>query len=341
MNLERSRRISDQILERVQGHRRILIVTHDNPDPDALASASALAHLLLMKNGYAPVIASGGLVGRRENRTMVEELEIELIPLAQIDFHSFDLICMVDGQPGLGNSSVPASVAVDVVIDHHPIHCEAIPQMVFDVRPEYGACATILYEYLLAQQIYLNTRLATALFYAVRSETQDLGRDWVSPDRKAYQDLLALSNNRILFDISHAKVPRSYFRYFNKALESARIFCDMLVFNLYEVEHPDIVAEMADFLLRMDEVNLVLGMGHWREEEVLSLRTDREELKAGKIIRELVAGLGTAGGHGMMAGGQIRPLVGNQAVQRELENTLIQRLLELRDYEPVRGQRLL
>lgn len=341
MDLQRSLDYSERMIEKVRGKRNILIVAHDNPDPDALAAAYALSHLFLVKTGQSSVIASGGVVGRRENRTMVEKLEIGVVALDDVDIDHFDIVCMVDGQPGTGNSQLPSGCHVDIIIDHHPLRIEATDDMLVDVRTDYGACATILYEYLLSQEVYLGTRLATAMFYAVRSETQDLGREWSSPDRKAYQGLLSLSNNRILFDIAHAKVPRDYFLNFNLALESSRIFHDVLVFNLYEVEHPDMVAELADFLLRMEGVSVVLGIGCCDKEGVLSLRTDREDLFAGKLIREVVEGLGSAGGHGMIAGGQIRPMVGNHAVQKELENTLTKRLIKALGYEPVRGRRLL
>ncbi|MCD6525733.1 MAG: DHH family phosphoesterase [Desulfuromonas sp.] len=341
MDLQRSLEYSELMIEKVRGKRNILIVAHDNPDPDALAAAYALSHLFLVKTGETAVIACGGVVGRRENRTMVEKLEIDVVPIEEVDVNHFDVVCMVDSQPGTGNSALPDCCRVDIIIDHHPLRTTPCDRQLIDVRDGYGACTTILYEYMLAQEVYLGTRLATAMFYAIRSETQDLGREWSPPDRKAYQQLLSLSNNRILFEIAHAKVPREYFLNVNQALESARIFHDVLVFNLYEVEHPDIVAEMADSLLRMDGVSVVLGMGCCNKEGVLSLRTDREDLFAGQLIRQMVEGLGSAGGHGMIAGGQIRPMSGNHAVQKELENTLVKRLLKALDYEPVRGRRLL
>jgi len=347
MDLTAAHLFSQQIIDRVRGKHNILIVTHDNPDPDALATAYALSHMLLMTTGEQAVIASGGVIGRRENRTMVEKLEIEIAALDDIDWQQFSVVCMVDSQPRTGNGSLADECKLDVIVDHHPQRVDPVGnnaahgEMIVDVRPDYGACATILYEYLLAQDIYISTRLATALFYAIRSETQDLGREWSNPDRRAYQNLLPLSNNRILFDIGRAKVPANYFLNFNQALKSARIFNDVLVFNMFEVEHPDMVAELTDFLLRVEGVSVVLGMGCCAAQEVLSLRTDREDIFAGQVIRDVVEGLGTAGGHGMIAGGQIRPMQGNHAVQSELENTLIRRLLKVLGYQPVRGRRLL
>ncbi len=338
----RSLEFSNKLLSRITGEDRVLIVTHDNPDPDALASAYALSYLIEMTRGVKAAIACGGVVGRRENRTLIEKIEIPIERIEELDLSSFDFVCMVDAQPGTGNSSMAAGKRLDVIIDHHPARNEyPMPNLFSDIRPEYGACATILFEYLQAQEIRLSTRLATTMFYAIRSETQDLGREWVAPDRHAYLELLSLSNNRILFDIAQAKVPRSYFSSFDTALQSAHTYNDILVFNLYNIDHPDTVAEIADFLLRTEGVGLVLGMGCIGDKEVLSLRTDREDVFAGKVIRRLVEGMGTAGGHGRIAGGQIKGASDELQDQVKLEEKLVDRLLDIFEYDGVQRLPLL
>ncbi|HKI50979.1 MAG TPA: phosphoesterase, partial [Geothermobacteraceae bacterium] len=84
-----------------------------------------------------------------------------------------------------------------------------------------------------------------------------------------------------------------------------------------------------DFLLRVEGVSVVLGMGHYQDEEIISLRTDQENLFAGEIIRRVLQDLGTAGGHHMTAGGQIKQLKGDPAIQKELEDMLTRRLLAI------------
>ncbi len=341
IDLERSRERAEQLVEWVRGKGRILIVAHDNPDPDSLAAAFALRHLFLVKTGQEATIAFGGVIGRGENQLMVSELEIDAVAIDTLDLDKFEVVCLVDTQPGTGNNSWPAELPVHVVIDHHPTRSSCQGCRWVDVREDYGACATILFEYLLALDVYLSTKLATILFYAIKSETQDLGREWHQADREAYLHLVPLVNNRILFKITHPESPREYFGSYNRAIENARIFDNVLIFNLYEIDHPDIVAEMADFLLRVEGVETVLGMGHYEEKEILSLRTLRQPLAAGDTMQQVVGDLGTAGGHGMTAGGQIRPLQGGAAVQRGLEATLTRRLLEALGMRPIRGKKLL
>jgi nanoRNase/pAp phosphatase (c-di-AMP/oligoRNAs hydrolase) len=341
VDLSRSAEFSAAIVEWVRGKGRILIVAHDNPDPDSLAAAFALKQLFWVKTNMEATIAFGGIIGRGENRAMVRELEINAQPIEKVDPDDYAVVCMVDTQPGTGNNSFPEDREVHIVIDHHPRRDATRSCRWVDVREDYGASATILFEYLQCQEVYIATKLATILYYAIKTETQDLGREWNQADRDAYLKLFPLSNNRILYAITHPRVPREYFFGFNRALENARIYDQVLVFNLYQIDNPDIVAEMADFMLRMEGIDAVLGMGCYNEREILSLRTARLELVAGEIIRKVVAELGTAGGHSMTAGAQITPMQGNAAVQKELEATLTRRLLETLELSPQRGRRLL
>jgi nanoRNase/pAp phosphatase (c-di-AMP/oligoRNAs hydrolase) len=337
MDLTPIRDYTDKFLGWMRGRGAVLIVTHDHPDPDSLAAAMALKHLITVKTGQPATVAFGGMIGRGENRVMVEKLEIDLVPLDSIDLNRFPVVCMVDSQPGTGNNSFPQDRKVDLVIDHHPLRetCQEVHWV--DVREEYGATATMMYEYLEAQEVSFGTKLATILFYAIKSETQDLGRDWIRADRRAYLKLLPLVNNSILFDIIHPEVPRAYFAHFSHAIRNAMIYKDILVFNLYEIDTPDMVAELADFLLRVDEVKLVLGMGYYEGVVALSFRTLRNDLNSGEILQKVVAGLGTAGGHGMIAGGQIRDTGGDKESLASLEQTLTHRLLEVMHCYPAPG----
>lgn len=337
MDLTRSRNFSSQFLEWVRGKGRVLIVAHDNPDPDSLAAAMALRHLLLNKTGQEATVTFGGVIGRSENRAMVELLEIETVPFDRIDLDEFQIVCMVDTQPNTGNNSFPDGRTVHLIVDHHPARDLCHLCRWADVREDYGASATILLEYLLANDVSFGTKLATTLLYAIKSETQDLGRDWCRADREAYLHLLPMANNRILNKIAHPKVPRSYYAMFGRALANARIYRDLVVFNLLTIDNPDMVAEMADFMLRMEGVTVVLGIGFYEGVEILSMRTISPEMRAGDLIRQVIDGLGTAGGHGSTAGGQVRGRSGDEASQRELETALTRKLLEQFDLADEQG----
>ena len=339
IDLTRSEEFSTRFIDWMRGKGPILIVTHDHPDPDALAAAYALRHLILVTTGQEGTIAFEGVIGRSENRAMVRELEIEAVPLGTIDLEDYAVVCLVDAQPGAGNTSLPPTCQIDLVIDHHPLREETAACRWADVRSDYGAAATILYEYLLAHKLIIATRLATILFYAIESETQGLGREWCPADRDAYRTLLSLCNNRILYRITHPSLPQGYFSRVNAALDSSLVYGDALTFDLDEVDHPEIVAEMADFLLRAEGVELAFGYGVYAGEGILSLRTSDPAVNAGQLIRSVTQGYGTAGGHGQIAGGQIRPLPKAAGERRALLDVLVRRLLTAlgKDHLPPRA----
>ncbi len=326
-SLRHSKDHSDAMLEWLRGKGKTIIIIHDNPDPDCLASAMALRHLLTMKLNRDTVIAFSGMIGRSENIAMAKELEITLVPLEMVALEEYSVVCMLDTQPGTGNNSLPADCRVDIVIDHHPLRAATQKCRWVDIRDDYGVTATILYEYLVTQNIQIGTKLATALFYAIKSETQDLGREANQPDRDAYFRLFPLANKRLLYEMTHPKLPVEHFRTIHSGVENAKIYGKLLVVNLQAIYFPEVVAEIADYLIRLEGIETVLSMGHYNDEVILSIRTTNTLLNAGEIIRRLVAGRGTAGGHGMMAGGKLDNVPFDPATLEEMEALLTRRLL--------------
>ncbi|GFE58771.1 bifunctional oligoribonuclease/PAP phosphatase NrnA [Geobacter sp. AOG1] len=322
-----TRLFTDNLLAWVRGKGKIVIVVHDNPDPDCLASAMALRHLFVMKLNREALITFSGMIGRSENLAMAKELQIPLTPLGITDLSEFQVICMLDTQPGTGNNSLPSGTRVDIVIDHHPLRDATRQCRWVDVREEYGVTATILYEYLQVQDVPIGTKLATALFYAIKSETQDLGREANHPDREAYHRLFPLTNKRLLNTITHPKQPIEYFATVSAALTSTLICGNGLVSRLGSVAFPELVAEMADFMLRLEDIEMVLAMGMYNNEMIISMRSNRYDMNAGDVLRQLVAGFGAAGGHGMMAGGKVEIAFPTPAAIEEMEELLTKRFL--------------
>ncbi|HEX9078265.1 MAG TPA: DHHA1 domain-containing protein [Desulfuromonadaceae bacterium] len=326
-SLHRSKKQSDEMLEWLRGTGKTIIIIHDNPDPDCLASAMALRHLLAMKLSREAVITFSGMIGRSENIAMAKELEITLVPLNMVDLDEFSVVCMLDTQPGTGNNSLPRECRVDIVIDHHPLREASKRCRWLDIRDEYGVTATILYEYLVAQDIHIGTKLATALFYAIKSETQDLGREANRPDREAYLRLFPLANKRLLYEITHPKLPVEHFRTIHSGVENATIYGKLLVVNLMAICFPEVVAEMADYLIRLEDIETVLSIGQYNDEVILSLRTTSTLINTGEIIKRLVAGRGAGGGHAMMAGGKLNNVPSDPAALQEIEDFLTRELL--------------
>src|SRR5262245_20344139 len=138
----------DRGLRALRGRKRALLVMHDNPDPDSLAGAEGMRLLFAKKLRVQSTLALGGIIGRAENRALVDVLHLELVPMEQIDPSAFDLIALIDTQPGAGNNSLPSGVQAHVVIDHHPLRGPHPGVLWEDIRSTMGASSTIVYEYL-------------------------------------------------------------------------------------------------------------------------------------------------------------------------------------------------
>ncbi|MGH7895917.1 MAG: DHH family phosphoesterase [Candidatus Binatia bacterium] len=317
----------------------LVILPHDNPDPDAMASAVTLKYIvghLLEKEAH---IALGGIVGRAENRAMRTYLNISLAPVSEVRFDRDVQVALVDTQPGRPNNSLPDRVVPTAVIDHHPAYAEYPGVSFLDLRDQYGATSTILTEYLQESKLAVEPKIATALFYGINAETQDLGREATPADIEASHFLYPHTNKRRLAKIENARVPREYFRVFREAIDRAVLYGDRAVVSLLgEVQYPDMVAEVADFLLRLDSVEWAAAIGAYDGCLYCSIRTTDRETNAGDLLQR-VLGSKSAGGHDMIAGGRV-PLGPDPADRVKAACEVRSRLLTALGVDPESGKPL-
>ncbi|HEY8475608.1 MAG TPA: bifunctional oligoribonuclease/PAP phosphatase NrnA [Chloroflexota bacterium] len=317
-----------QLLHLLEEKEPVLIVTHDNPDPDALGASVGLRYLIEHYTGRKPTVAFGGTIGRAENKAMVEILGLGVVPVRDVDPVTYGAVVLVDTQPGAGNHSLPIGLHPIAVIDHHPRPSSARPRKVpfSDVRPRYGATSTIVAEYIDRCQVTPPAAVATALFYGIKSDTQSLGRKVSSADIDAYLRLFPIVDKRALARIEHPRLPRSYFAMFRTALDRAAIYGPVVVSALGEMEHPGAAAEIADFLMRLEGAVWAVCLGAYDGQVFVSVRTSDPEANAGAVVRQALGDLGTCGGHGMMAAGRV-PQPDGSRIQRQLETELVRRFL--------------
>lgn len=294
-----------KLLAAVEDADEVVVLTHDNPDPDALASAAALAFLLEETAGVAPTLVFGGIVGRAENRALIDELGLPFRRAGATDLEGGPPVALVDTQPRTGNNSLPEGRIANVVVDHHPLRPETGAAPFVDVRPAYGASCSILVEYLRAAGVEPTPGLATALFYGIQSETMDLGRDASDADVDASMYLYPRSDPGAISRIRHARVPASYFRSIHEALDVARRYGGVICVPMGRLDYPDLVAEVADLFMRVEGVEWTVASGRYHDDLLLSVRTYRPDAHAGRLVRRTVGDRGSAGGHGMLAGAQL------------------------------------
>lgn len=316
-----------EAVQRMGKTTRWLVLTHDNPDPDALASALILGRVIRTAFKHSVTLAYGGIVGRAENREMFRTLRLPFSHIREISFKSFQAFALVDSQPRTGNNQLPPRLLPDVVIDHHPVRQSTQNGPLFDIRPEYGATATIAAEYMLAAGIRPTHAEATALIYAIRSETQDFAREYTGKDKAIYDLFFPQANHRLLARIQSPRLPLAYFANLHDALENLESVDTLVVSHLGKVEQPDIVPEIADLLLRMEGKTWSLCTGFYNDRLYLSIRTTNTRAEAGSLMHRLLGRRGKGGGHGRTAGGWIDlSKVPDEEARRKMQRSLSARL---------------
>ncbi len=299
--------IIDKLSEALNGHSQLLIIPHNDPDPDAIAAAIGLRYLVSEVFGIEARIGYRGIIGRAENKALVRYLNHPLHKLEHQEIEKDIPIALVDTQPDVGNNPLPKKFPPTIVIDHHALMDTTKEIKFVDVRPGIGASATILTEYLRNAGLDFPTYLATALFYGIKTDTMSLGRGASSLDTAAYFFLQPKVDVESLVQIEHAQVPLSYFKSLNAALEAALLYDnDLIISYLGMMKYPDLSAEIADLLLRLQSIKWVICMGVYENDLILSVRSHTRQSGAGSLARAIIGDQGTAGGHGTMAGGQIR-----------------------------------
>lgn len=307
-----------RLREVIQGHKRALIVTHDNPDPDALGCGLALRLLFEHLGPLNATVAYGGTIGRSENRSLLKLLKFPLQPLSTVRLEFFDLFALVDTQPSAGNHSLPEETYwPKVVIDHHPWR-EASRRVAYvDIDPRCGAASTLLVEALTAAKIEPSPKLATALFYGIKSDTHDLADRASTADLSAYMQLFPVADRALLHRIENPALPACYFQLVGQAYQRARIHRDLIESNLGELYSPEMTAEIAEQLLMLEGMHWSLAYGSFKRELFISVRSQGPRRNAGRILSELCSGLkGSAGGHASMAGARLALPAGEEAVWR-------------------------
>ncbi|MBI4964212.1 MAG: DHH family phosphoesterase [Desulfomonile tiedjei] len=318
------------------GKRRVLLLCHNNPDPDTIAGANGMSFLLNKKFNVRSVIGYGGVVTRAENKAMIQRLRIKTSRLTRLDPSQYFGVALIDAQPGTGNSLMDGKGERPlIVIDHHPLRKHSLKAHVHDIRPNYGATSTIVTEYIAAAGLVPSRSVANGLLYGIKTDTNALGRGASKQDFNAFIYLSPLTNPRVLGWIEKPTLSPEYFVDYQRGLARTLLYRDVAVSYLGKILSEAIIPELADLLLRIEGISWSLCMGENKNSMIISARSSSRTKKAGVVLRRLIGTSGSAGGHREMAGGQV-PLGGMPAAERQdLPRRLINRFLKLLDRDGV------
>ena len=290
----RYRSVRDRVrafLQLFESNSNVLVFI--NPDPDSMASALAVKRLL-WKRTHRIVITYIGEIKRLDNLAMVELLMIPMVKLEKVDTDSFNHRVLVDAQPN--HSEIFESFTYDAIIDHHPkVKDWNIPYM--DIRPRYGANSTIMTEYLRAAGIKPSMKLATALLYAIKTDTANFERGVIEEDVKQFRYLFQYANmNRL------KKIERSEFRvndldYFQIALANRIVTRKGIYSHLGKVPTADLCVQVANFFTRIHGVSWIFVSGLYEGKVIIIIRNDGYRKDAGRLARVAFGEYGSAGGH--------------------------------------------
>ena len=293
-NSEKLRRFYDQF----SGHDQALIVI--NADPDAIASAMAVSRLLWRR--VANVTTSHvNIINRPDNLAMLKLLGVSLIPHTEIDLTQYSKIVIVDSQPD--HNEFMNRLTPHVIIDHHPDTGAQAPYL--DIRPHYGATASIMTEYLRAARIKPSVKLATGLFHAIKIDTKSFKGQTVIEDVRAFQYLFRYVNIHLARKIEQADLRFAFLKYFKIALHSMRLRKGRVYVHLGPVVNPDVCVIIADFFMRIVSVTWSIVSGTCDKKLIVIFRNDGIRKNAGNVAKKSFGQIGSAGGHKNMARAEI------------------------------------
>lgn len=289
------------------GEDHILVLI--NADPDAIASAMAVKRLLWRKVASV-TIAHVNVIKRPDNIAMIRLLRIKMAHVDEIDPSAYTGVVMVDGQPGHHEKFAPFTPRV--VIDHHPETSVKAPFV--DIRPKYGATATIMTEYLRAAKIKPSAKLATGLFHAIKIDTHNFEHQALIEDVKAFQFLFRHSNIHLARKIEQVDLRLDFLRYFVIALQNMQMRRNRVFVYLGSVSTPDVCVIIADFFMRVNPVKWSFVSAVCGEKLIVVARNDGIRKNAGKVVKQSFGQFGSAGGHKSMSRAEllldnVRPIV--------------------------------
>ena len=328
LQLELGRALDRQRVQQYQRYLsdadRVLILLHNDPDPDAIASGLALRNLLRRTRQTAIIGCMYG-VTRPENLRMLKLLDLQIEVLTAAQVKNFDRIALVDVQPHYFPGLLPH---VDLVIDHHPEQ-SGYNAVFKDIRPHYGSTSTILTEHMRAVDIDISERTATAMLYAIKSDTLFFNRQANRADLDAFSFLYPIADATMIRKMEGSEITAERLDFVIKAWQHGRMVEHVFCAFIGEPSREDFIPYVADFYLQLENVQWSVICGVVNDTFVVSVRNLGYSRNAGDFVRRWFSDIGSAGGHRTMA----KAVVPLEAFQRKFgtyEGSRInQRMLEL------------
>lgn len=284
------------------------LVSHDdviaiiiNADPDAMASAMALKRLFWRRVRKVNIYHTN-IIKRADNLAMINLLKLDLKHIRKLKPHNITKFAIVDSQPS--HNDYFGKFDYNIIIDHHPFDSGSKASFL-DVKDEYGAASTIMTEYLRSAGIKPSPRLATALFYGIKTDTDNFVRDSTPNDINAFRYLFQFINVNNIKKIESSELTKKTLQSYKAAMENIIFINDKAFIPMGNVSNPDILVLIADFFLKMAEATWSVAAGINGKKLIIIFRNAGFRLDAGKMAQKLFGEYGSAGGHKSAARAEI------------------------------------
>jgi nanoRNase/pAp phosphatase (c-di-AMP/oligoRNAs hydrolase) len=272
-----------------------------NADPDAMASALALKRLFWRKVKKT-LIYHVNTIKRADNLALIKLLKIKQQHIRSLNSADISRWAILDSQPS--HYEQLAKFKFDIIIDHHPLVSGTVGRFV-DIKEEYGANSTMMTEYLRAAKIKPSPRLATALFYGIKTDTDNFARPTTPNDINAFRYLYPFANINMIKKIESSEITRKSLNSLRVAMENLVFVKDKAVIHMGKVNDPDSLVIIADFFLKMAEATWCIVSGVYGQKLIVIFRNAGFRLDAGKAAKKLFGKWGSAGGHSSAARAEV------------------------------------
>ena len=314
--LDAKRRLTD-LRAFAAGEGDVPILVHPDPDPDALASALVVRALLNRNPDTMPIITLGDIT-RPENRRMAELLHIRVTTVTPEEVALLGRVIALDHQPKFEPGTESPRLAV---IDHHPIDGPVDAEFT-DLRPSYGATATMMTEYLRLEDHRISSVLATALLYGIKTDTDSLSRGSTPADVQAYAFLQGCADLTMLRKLERPSYSITTAHLYGEALTHIATADDVATVFMGRIDEADVhvLPDIADFCLALEEITWAIAGAIVGDNVVITIRYLGGSEGAGKLAKKVIedGGSGSGGGHDSMARAVV-PLEGEWAKLEQMD----------------------
>ncbi len=302
------KRESKKLFKAISEGERLAVFIHDDPDPDAMASAMALEKIC-EKAGTDSTTFHGGTVGHPENEAFIANtgFEMERVDSNEVKglLSDHDKVVFVDFAQASVNNIVPEDIKPDIILDHHYTNKDIYEGRFVQVRSDVGATSTLMTRHLQDLDMEIDPLLASALLYGIKVDTHDYTKNVYPADYKAITYLGALADEELLDIFESPPLNPETIDVLGRAIQNRKMDHGLLMAFAGEINDRDDLSQVVELLMREEDAVTILVYGILGNDIYMSARCKDLSKNIGGKMKRAFSEIGEAGGHRHSGGGKI------------------------------------